>query len=187
MIIVICVLLLWCCSILVFIRHSELLRIRHRDLPYRPSVKAPMNLNHVTVVNRTSEMVIHSKPRLMSTTGRSISPLLIENDERKDEEKRRSSHQVSLVHPTEKIYLKENRAFSVASTGDRQTEDLINPELISSEVRQTLLDLHGRSIENLTGIRYSISFSANDVSKAPTSNNELRVKFEDRFVQESPV
>ncbi|CAF4440382.1 unnamed protein product, partial [Adineta steineri] len=40
-IIVLCVLALWFGSILLFIRHSELLRIRHRDLPYRLSAKAP--------------------------------------------------------------------------------------------------------------------------------------------------
>lgn len=47
--------MIWCASIVVFIRHSELLRIRHRDLPFRSSMKASLHSSHLNVVRRTSD------------------------------------------------------------------------------------------------------------------------------------
>ncbi|CAF4483389.1 unnamed protein product, partial [Rotaria sp. Silwood2] len=181
-IIVICVLLLWCGSIFIFIRHSQLLRIRHRDLPYRLSMKAPMNLNHITVVHRTSDMVIHSKPRRISGLG-TASPIY----------SHRANKYKNLETISSNSYLspKEHHSHSFSSNGSitkysRHGEKLLDPRLISSSVRRSLLDLHHKSMENLHAIRYSMSYSTNDVSRH-NQNDDQRIKFDERAVQESPV
>ena len=180
-IIVVCVLLLWCCSIFIFIRHSELLRIRHRDLPYRPTVKAPMNLNHITVVNRTSEMVIHSK-RLSA-----INPAYTRRASLRDEitkKERRSSVAVQLpVIETKQVAIQSPEALSEENGFE---EELLDPQLISSEVREQLIELHRKSMENVAAVRYSISYSANDISKH-YPNSHLHFSINERYVQESPV
>lgn len=178
--IVICVLLLWCASIFVFIRHSQLLRIRHRDTTYRSSTKAPMNLNHITVVHRTSDMVIHSKPRLTSPAIFRQSANL---DDRSmlnivDDESKKSLVTTSNLHSFDSTTL---------SPKYRQLNDhLLNPRMISSDVRRRLLDLHRKSMENLAGLRYSISYSTNDVSQCQKRHEQF-LTVDVRCVQEAPV
>ncbi|CAF1169679.1 unnamed protein product [Rotaria sordida] len=182
-IIVICVLLLWCGSILIFIRHSQLLRIRHRDLPYRLSMKAPMNLNHITVVHRTSDMVIHSKPRRISSLC-ATSPAY---NQRINKYKNMETISGSNSH----LFPREQHSHSLSSNGSvvkdsYHDEKLLDPRMISSNVRRSLLDLHHKSMENLHAIRYSMSYSTNDVSRRH-QNDDQHMKIDERAVQESPV
>jgi hypothetical protein len=58
--------------------------------------------------------------------------------------------------------------------------------MIPSDVRQSLLDLHRKSMENLSTMRYSMSYSTNDVSRRQASD-EQHLRIEERCVQESPV
>ncbi|CAF1244506.1 unnamed protein product [Adineta steineri] len=184
-IIVLCVLALWFGSILLFIRHSELLRIRHRDLPYRLSAKAPMNLNHITVVNRTSDMVIHSKPRL-SGTGSYTTPVY---NHTMDEYSNSNTTSPSYPHTTRKGRPRGS-TISIMSTTKYpyppNNDQFLNPYMISTDVRRSLLDLHRKSIDNLSAMRYSISFSTNDVSRRKESE-EQNMLLDERCIQESPV
>lgn len=175
MIIVLCVLLLWLGSIFIFIRHSELLRIRHRDLPYRSSNKPPMNLNHITVVHRTSDMVIHSKPRYSAgnvSTSTKYDPRI---DDYESSPTILASHRYPNRHK-----------HSFDSNTSHQHEQFLDPQMISSNVRRSLLDLHRKSMDNLSMMRHSMSYSTNDVSRHE-SNDENHLTVDQRCVQESPV
>lgn len=179
-IIVICVLLLWLGSIFVFIRHSELLRIRHRDLPYRSSNKSPMNLNRITVVHRTSDMVIHSKPRY-SAGNDSIST---KYDPRTDD-----FESSPTMFPPHRYSNRHKHSFDSnmsVSKQSHQHDQFLDPQMISSDVRRSLLDLHRKSMDNLSSIRQSMSYSTNDVSRHE-SNDENHLTVDQRCVQESPV
>ena len=177
-IIIICVLLLWCGSIYIFIRHSELLRIRHRDLPFRPSVKPPMNLNHITIVHRTSDMVIHSKPRLSSTSMATPSIYSRTLDECKHIEVPLSSRLDSRNHSFD-----SNVSLRRYSQPEKQ---LLNPQRIASDVTSRLLDLHRKSMDNLSTIRNSVSLSTNNLAKHRLSHDPSYTN-DARCVQESPV
>ena len=187
-IIVVCVLLLWCGSIFVFIRHSELLRIRHRDLPYRSSMKPPMNLNHVTVVHRTSDMVIHSKPRISSNVGIPPTGFTHNIDEYETSETMSPSHRY--------VSRKERQMNSIDSTASGPTkprssthrdEQFLDPYMIPVDVRRSLLDLHRKSMDNLSAMRYtSMSYSTNDVSTCKQSDDQHST-VDERCIQESPV
>lgn len=181
--IVIGVLLLWCGSILIFIRHSELLRIRHRDMPYRPSLKPPANLNHVTVVHRTSDTVIHSKPRL--TTALVLTTPLSHRASMDQNQNARKSSSVALSwrHDPQTHSFDSN----TSSTKNPDTDDhLLDPQMICTDVRRRLLDLHRKSVDNIGAIRYNISYSTNDVSKQQ-QKNDPHLSADERCVQESPV
>jgi hypothetical protein len=181
--IIIGVLLLWCISILAFIRHSELLRIRHRDLPYRPSLKGPMNLNHITVVNRTSDMIIHSKPRSAAAPVLINAP--VENAPSAEFDAIRRHSSIAYSWPNER----QGQSFDSSASAARHLDNddqLLDPHMISSDVRRHLLDLHRKSMDNLQALRHSISYSSNDVSKPPTIT-ETHLTVDERCVQESPV
>jgi hypothetical protein len=168
----------------MFIRHSELLRIRHRDLPFRPSIKPPMNLNHITVVHRTSDMVIHSKPRLTAPVVLTMSTsdhVIDESDN--NNERKSSSVPHSWIVDTQAHSFDSNTSANKCPDGD---DHLLDPQMISTEVRQRLLDLHRKSMDNLSAIRFSMSYSTNDVSKQQV-NSEQHITIDNRCVQESPV
>ncbi|CAF3596727.1 unnamed protein product [Rotaria sp. Silwood1] len=182
-IIVICVLLLWCGSIFIFIRHSELLRIRHRDLSYRSSMKAPMNLNRITVVHRTSDMVIHSKPRRISGLGATSPVYNHRTNKYKNLETIASSN--SHLSPNEQ-HTHSFSSYDSITKHSHHGEKLLDPRMISSVVRRSLLDLHYKSMDNLHATRYSMSYSTNDVSRHNQSDDK-HIKIDERAVQESPV
>ncbi|CAF3612616.1 unnamed protein product [Rotaria sordida] len=198
-IIVICVLLLWCGSIIIFIRHSELLRIRHRDLPFRSIIKPSINLNHITTVNHTSDMFIHSKSQISSASGLTppinhhkihgykhgetmetislaVSPI---------SKKRRNTHSFDLntLSLTRYSFDKHNNK-----------EHLLSPHRISFDIRRSLLDLHRKSVDNLyrksTGnlslIKNSTCYSTNDISKRKSCIGHQLIK-KQKNTQESPV
>lgn len=170
--IIILVLLLWCCSIYIFIRHSEMLRIRYRDIPYYPSIKSPMNLNHITVVHRISDAVIHSKPASTSAT------TLVLNH--------------SIDHPfRERSSMAERQSLSVPSTWNMEknivpcesnpsirctdSEDhLLDPQLIPRDIRRKLLDLHRRSMDTSAGFRHSIQYTTNDLPTQKETEDEYQ-------------
>jgi len=182
--IVVCVLLLWCASIYIFIRHSELLRIRHRDIPYRSSIKPPMNLNHVTIVHRTSDMIIHSKPRISGgSNGYNQS-----NDDYEIPEIISSSTSLQPVKSNKNQYSTRERAQTVAveSSYSISNDRYLNPCKIPVCVRRSLLDLHRDTMVKTSTMRYSMSYSTNDVSRRQ-KNTDVRIVIDDRGVQESPV
>ena len=171
-----CVLLLWLGSILIFIRHSELLRIRHRDLPFRSSAKLPMNLNHITVVHRTSDTVIHPKPRYSSARGLKTSVYCHKVDKHNTTETLSSSN----VHlPRKKPHRYEVHSNNSLAKHSYHDEQLLNPCTMSSDVRRSLLDLHRKSVNNLSAVRCNMSYSTNDISQF---NNNT-----ERFMNESPI
>ncbi|CAF2117839.1 unnamed protein product [Rotaria magnacalcarata] len=182
-IIVICVLLLWCGSIFSFIRHSELLRIRHRDLPYRSNMKPPMNLNHITVVHRTSDMVIHSKPRRSSALGL---PSSVYNHKTNKYNKIESTLPARLhFFPKVQHSYSYNSNNSIAKHPCHD-EQFLNPSMISHDVRRSLLDLHYKSMDNLSAMKHTMSYSTTDVSRRK-QNDACRTTIDERTVQESPV
>lgn len=186
--IVICVLLLWCGSIYIFIRHSELLRIRHRDIPYRSSIKPPMNLNHVTVVRRTSDMVIHSKPRISGNSDYNQS-----SDDYEIPEMLSSTSSLHPIRAKSNYYVPRPRAQTISveanysmANYNRQDEQYLDPYKIPCDVRRSLLDLHRETVAKLPTTRYSMSYSTNDVSRCQP-NPDVRITINDRCIQESPV
>ncbi len=197
--IVICVLLLWCGSIFIFIRHSELLRIRHRDLPFRSSVKQSMSLNHITVVNRASDMIIHSKSGVSSTSG--LTPPIGNNmlhGYRHGETIETISLAISPAsrqrRHTHSYDFNTSSSTKYSSDKHSDKEHLLHPNCISSDIKQHLLslhrnsvdNLHRRSMDNLSIIKYSTFNSANDMLRRKQNDgHQLTVK--KRCVQESPV
>jgi len=53
-------------------------------------------------------------------------------------------------------------------------------------VRRSLLDLHRDTMVKTSTMRYSMSYSTNDVSRRQ-KNTDVRIVIDDRGVQESPV
>jgi hypothetical protein len=182
-IIIICVLLLWCGSIFIFIRHSELLRIRHRDLPYRSYMKPPMNLNHITVVRRTSDMVIHSKPRFSAGIGLTSTGYNHNINEYQNSETMLPSHRYLSRKERQMNSFDSNVSVPKSSHHDEQ---FLDPYMISSDIQRSLLDLHRKSMDNISTARYSMSFSTNDVSTCK-QNDEQQSTVDERCIQESPV
>lgn len=194
-IIVVAVLLLWCGTIIIFIRHSELLRIRHRDLPFRSAAKTPINASHLTLLPRSSEMLHpHSKAHLSSsnrlTPPPSMSPPIhelqqqhVETNEIRSGKASPSPKQTGKIHSFD---------FNASSSNNDESfnhddkEQLLDPSRISSDIRQSLLDLHRRSIENIAAISAQTSYSVNDIFRRE-EENPSRILTKTRCIQESPV
>jgi len=142
-----------------------------------------MNLNHITVVRRTSDMVIHSKPRISVAHGLTSKVYHHQIDEYQKPE---------TISPTS-VYLSQKRrhtrSFDSSSSLPKYSyhdEQYLDPYMISSDVRRSLLDLHRKSMENLAGLRYSMSYSTNDVSRNK-KNDDKYLRIHERCIQESPV
>ncbi|CAF2239118.1 unnamed protein product [Rotaria magnacalcarata] len=177
-IIVISVLLLWCASIIIFIRHSELLRIRHRDLPTRRTIEPPINLNRVTSINYTSDILIHSKSRMSSV---SIVPPVLSNNRVSGCKQGEKMETISLSIPPIPRKRRNTHSFDLntllsAKCSFDKSEDkkrLLHPYHIPSEVKHSLLDLHRKSIDsvlrkstgNLSLTTSSTFHSTNDIPK----------------------
>lgn len=189
-IIVISVLVLWFGSIIIFIRHSQLLRIRHRDVPTRSIIEPAINLNHRISAHRASDVPTHSKSP-MSSIG-IVTPELSNNKLNifKYTEKLDT---VSLSLPPLSRKRRNTRSFdlnallltkSFDKTDDKEL--LLRPYLVPPEVKRSLLDLYRTSVDNihrkssssdLSLTNPTTSYSASDMSKPKGFfNNYLRVK-----------
>lgn len=168
--IIIGVLLLWCASIYIFIRHSELLRIRYRNIPYSPASKLSKSLHHSSMVHRVSDVIAHPKPMTTSTT-----TLVLTNPlSNRISEQAGSSERKSLCVPqpwnieTNITLCESNSSIKYVDNDDQ----LLDPQMIPVDVRRRLLDLHRKSVDNLSGIRYSISYPGNELSVPHETNDE---------------
>ena len=192
--IVISVLLIWCASIFIFIRHSELLRIRHRDLPYRSTIKSPLNSNHTAISKRNSDLISNHRARLSSTGA--LTPPRIDREKNNLEKfnglERRS---VSIPAVSKQQQKRQTRSFdlnsssSVVKENEVQSNDqqqLLNPNDIPSDIKQSLLDLHQQCIENAAVIKPMISSSVTDMSRRKTMDSSP-LAVPKRCVHESPV
>ena len=171
-IIILCVLLLWCASIFIFIRHSELLRIRYRDIPYYPSIQSPMNLNHITVVHRISDAVIHSKP----TSPSANTLVLTHSIPNRISEQGMISERKSLSVP-QPWNLDKNMSGCESNPSIRYTDSddhLLDPQMIPRDIRRRLLDLHRKSMDNFTGHRHSIQVTNADLPTQQETEDEYR-------------
>ncbi len=194
-IIVLCVLLLWCISIFIFIRHSEILRIRHRDLPFRSTIKPPIDSNHITVVTCSNDTVIHSKSCVSSIGG--LTPPIgnhVMNRCRHDE----TIETISLsISPISRKRRHKSASPSIAKHSFDKHDDkeqLFIPSRVSIDIKQDMIDLDRKTIGNLrrksmnhlSSVKYPIFSSTNDVTnRRQEDNDHLIVK--KRYVQESPV
>jgi hypothetical protein len=193
-IIVIAVLLLWCGSILIFIRHSELLRIRHRDIPYHSSIKAPMALNHMTLVNRASDMTIHGKSHVSSMGG--LTPPMSNPMFRRFRNGEPNETISLIVSP---VFKKRRHTHSFdfhasspstkySSEKNNYKEHFLHPYRISSDIKQSFHNLNRKSIDNLSNIKHPTFYSANDILRhKPTSDSTDRLLGKKRCIHESPV
>ena len=143
-------------------------------------MKPPMNLNHITVVHRTSDMVIHSKPRISSGVGLQSTAFNHNIDEYQNSETISPSHRY--------VSRRERQMHSIDSTTSGPTRPrLLDPYMIPVDVRRSLLDLHRKSMDNLSAMRYtSMSYSTNDVSTSKQSDDQQST-IDERCIQESPV
>ena len=134
-----------------------------------------MNLNHITVVRRTSDMVIHSKPRFSAGN--------VSTSTKYDYE---SSPPIFASHRYPNRHKHSFDSNIPDSKQSHQHEQFLDPQMISPNIRRSLLDLHRKSMDNLSMMRHSMSYSTNDVSRnESTDENHLTVN--QRCVQESPV
>ena len=185
-----CVLLLWCASIFIFIRHSELLRIRHRDLPFRSAIKPAINPIYTPTVHRTSDVTNYSKGQASPNSAVASPMLNHQTDVVTTDETVATSIQFSVpkrrrhtrsfdFHPSS---LSAKRAFFKGQDKER----LLDPLQISSAVRESLLDLHQKSMENISSTKNPTSYSTNDMS-ARHPDDGLHLLSKKRCIQESPV
>ena len=202
--IVIFVLMLWCASIFKFIRRSRLLRIRHRDVPYDSTIQyqslpSPTNLNHVSVITRSSEISVHPKSRVSSMDGLTppMSRNLFQTHRRPDgmetislvilpeAKKRRHTHSYDLDVSSVSTYPLDKR---------HDTEYLLHPNRNVSGMKSNVLELQPKScdnlprksVDNLSTVKYSIFHSSNDTSRRK-SNDTQDVFDTKRCIHESPV
>lgn len=194
--IVIAVILLWCGSIVIFIRHSELLRIRQRDLPYRSSI----DLNPINVVNRTSDLTLQGKSRLSSASG--LTPPTIKQTFPPNK-RGEMIETISLILPPILQKRRHTHAFdchslsrsklSLEKNNDKQ--QFLHPERISPDVQRISLTLNPeiidnrkpKSEDNLSTSKYPICYSTNNILKAKTTDRNKLAMNRQRCVQESPV
>lgn len=188
------VLLLWFATIVIFIRHSELLRIRHRDLPFRSAVKPPVTSTHVPMHSRPSEMhrpYSYSKAYLSSSGAITPPPLM--NSSCHDSQQQQKHAEINETHSTKvssssRQTLKVHSLDGNISLANHDDEDqLSNPSKFSTTIRQSLLELHKKSLENLVVIISPTSFSANDISRRKEQNNSQKLLTKKRCIHESPV
>ena len=190
--IVVSVLLIWCASIFIFIRHSELLRIRHRDLPFRSIIKIPIASNHISMVPHTSDAMISPKGRLSSTGGLTPPTFAhaMHGSKNKEISETKPKPIPSLAQQQRQTHSFDlNPSCSMKETSHFQPEDkqnLLDPHRLPSETRASLLNLQRQSMENVSAMLYTTSFSANEMSrrKYRDSPRQLHKK---RCIQESPV
>jgi hypothetical protein len=192
-IIVIAVLLLWCGSIFIFIRHSELLRIRHRDIPYRTSVKSTMNLNHITVVNRASDLTIQTKSRVSSIGG--LTPPM-SNPMFHGFKNGETNETISLIiSPAAFHQRRHTHSFDFHAScptkysleKNHHKEHFLHPHRISSDIKQSFLNLHRKSMDNMSTIKHSTFYSANDILRHKPNDNTNCFIGKKRCIHESPV
>ncbi|CAF1437498.1 unnamed protein product [Didymodactylos carnosus] len=128
-------------------------------------MKPPMNLNHIQIVDRTSEMVIHPKRRYSSCIK------LIEEKE------------IEMEDDDENVV--PSKRHTQSFDYGRQEQGLLNPEQIPRIVRRSLLDLHKATVEMAQPFtKYSSSLSMDESQPQPKS---LTTRISNRYVQESPV
>lgn len=196
---VLCVLLLWCASIIIFIRHSELLRIRHRDLPFRSEPESAANLNHITKINHASDMFLHSKSAVSSTGG--LTPPI--NTTRFNELRYGDRLEtLSLAIPASPKKRPYTRSVDLNALTIRQIsfekpyrmQNLLHPYRITADTKSSLHNLHHKSVDNFYGTstgnvslkKYSTFYSTNDMSKRKHGlGHQLIIKTTN--AQESPV
>ncbi|CAF0728928.1 unnamed protein product [Adineta ricciae] len=191
-VIVICVLLLWFVSIFIFIRHSNILRIRHRDIPYHSTAaKTSVNMNHAGIVKGNSDAILQHKSRISSAGG--ITPpgeKRIMNEPKVSE----TIETISLsISPSSRkrryASLLDKRILSITKNSFDKHDDkeqLLDPRHITTEIKENLLDLQQKSIENLSTIKHLTFRSINDV-RIRQPNDSKRVFAKKRCIQESPV
>ena len=156
---------------MIFIRHSELLRIRYRNIPYSPTMKSPMNLNHITVVHRVSDAVIHSKPTSASATTLVLSHSIPNRSREHGSTCERKSLSVPQAWnlDTNLTLYESNPSIKCADIDDH----LLDPHMIPRDVRRRLLDLHRKSMDTFTGARYSIPITTTtDLSTQQETDDE---------------
>jgi hypothetical protein len=129
-------------------------------------------------------MVIHSKPRLSSGGGLTSSVY----NHTIDEYKRRETISSSIVYLSKKGQNRHSFDSDISITkSPYHEEQFLDPNMISSNVRRSLLDLHRKSMDNTSAIRYNmLSYSTNDVSRHQ-QNDDQHLTVDERCIQESPV
>lgn len=169
--IIISILLLWCASICMFIRHSQLLRIRHRDLPYRPTVKSQSipsatNLSRVSVLIRNSEASVQLQPKSRISSISVLTPPVNRQ-----------------AHPFEFNVSAASKS-PVNKRNDK--EYLLHSNQNVSNRKSIVIQLQQNSCENLSTADCSTFPSANDMSRQ-TSHDSQSALDNERCTHESPV
>ncbi|CAF1308289.1 unnamed protein product [Adineta ricciae] len=191
-VIVICVLFLWCASIFIFIRHSNILRIRHRDIPYHSAAaKTSVNMNHAVIVKGNSDAILQRKSRISSAGG--MTPP-VEKRIRNEPKVSETIETISLsISPSSRkrcyTSLLDKHILSITKNSvDKydEKEQLLDPRHITTEIKENLLDLQRKSIENLSTIKQLTFHSINDV-RIRQPNDSKHVFAKKRCIQESPV
>jgi len=158
-----------------------------------------MSLNHIAVVARASDILVHSKSGISSASG--LTPPMgdymfhgyrhgetieaISGAISPSSTQRRHTHSYDFNASTSTKYSSDKHS-------DR--ENFLHPHRISSDIKQNLLELHRESVDNLlrksmdnlSTIRYSAFYSANDMS-THKHNHGRQLFVKKRRIQESPV
>ena len=192
--IVIGVLLLWCGSIVIFIRHSELLRIRQRDLPYRSSLNPSMDLDPITVGNRTSDLTLQGKSRPSSTSG--LTPPTIKQSS-PTYKRGEMIENISLVLPPILQKRRHTHAFDCRSLSrsklslekNPDKHQFLHPERTSLKFSspEKIDNPKPKSEDNLSTSNHPTCYSTNSILKAKTNENIKCSLNRKRCIQESPV
>lgn len=189
--IVICVLTLWFISIFVFIRHSQLLRIRHRDIPYRSTSKPSVNVNHISPSTRHSDLPPQRKSFRSSTGG--LTPPVdrhVPSEPRHVETVETISLTVSPSARKHRPVSLLNRGFSLTARHPSDKHDdkqqLLDPRQISAEVKESLLELHRKSMENLATMKCTTFYSVHDM-RGQQRDDSQQSSIKARRIKESPV
>jgi len=154
-----------------------------------------MSLSHIAIVTRTSDVLINSKSGVSSVSGLTLP---IGNHMFRGY---RHGETIEAISPSSKQRRHThsydfNTSTSTKYSSDKHSdkENFLHPHHISSDIKQSLLDVHRKSAENLlrksmdnvSTIKYSAYYSANDMSTHKHHDGQQLI-VKKRRIQESPV
>ena len=197
------ILLLWAFSLRKFLKNFDKLRITHyREITHKYQIHEPQNINQIRVCNKPTDSVIHSRDPIKRL---SLYPRSPEVDKKSLSVKDLKAYDLNekLSHTTSVLSLDEGSsryssveaspnlrhyqsivdgrrlAYKVQKIDSLEPErncNLLDPNVIPPLVRSSLLDLHRRSMENLSVASNTSNATSHLFARKENAVNMLQIK-----------